>query len=151
METFSLVLNSSNSTNRTGTLLAYVYQTDWARVIPPAYKHRKFDVTWTFRSDLQATSLPETMLVYCDIGFVNCVDQSGAFSNLLGAIVPGQFLAAAAAYGYSSDNDMNNRFSSAYPSNQNVAVTLTDITNATVANYNVNYILQLFFTLIPEE
>ena len=50
-DTFNLILNSQNSTNRTGSLNSYTYYINWSSVLPEMNKTtpQTFNVTWTLK------------------------------------------------------------------------------------------------------
>ena len=143
-EYYTLVLNSTNSVNRTGTAPTYSYYINWDTILPTKYS--KYSVNFCFSSFVVTTPFTELYTVNIIFGTTSVYNQAPSQSQFLGFVHP--YLASSTAcYAVSNLND-NSDVNIRYPTNRLITVT---IGNANLSSSTINitdYILTLQFTPI---
>lgn len=151
LKSFNLVLNSNDSTNRTGVSIGnYNYLINWDSVIPREYHKESFEVRFSFCSS-SSTQQTEAYLLYCDFGGIpiNTKDQNMMVSNFLG-VIPWQntFVDADTIKTFwQADFQFNAPIVINYPRNNYLSVRLQDQASPFVINLE-NYVLVLNFKVI---
>ena len=85
-ESYTIILNTSLATNRTGDHITSTYQINWNSLLPPNVK--KFAMTASVRTALTSTALSAAVLVNINGIGTYCMDQTGSRSSAVLAIVP---------------------------------------------------------------
>jgi hypothetical protein len=151
MESFTLLLQSANSSNRTGSSTsAYTYDVNWDAIIPSKYKNRQFNVSFTFFSTPQATNQDITQISINYSGKTGLYNQSTSNTNIVGVAVPVVYTQGTEYSYLMADVNTNSSFSSGYPSSNYITVNLYEnATYLTAPNPAIyDYSLFLKFTLI---
>lgn len=86
-ESYTVILNTSLATNRTGDHVSSTYQINWNSFLPADVK--RFSMTASVRTALTATVLSAAVLVNITGVGTYCMDQTGSRSSAVLAIVPG--------------------------------------------------------------
>ena len=141
---YTLVLNSTNSSNRTGTAPTYSYNINWDAIFPENLRNKKFAVSFVFSSLVVTTPFTEVYTVNINFGTTNVYNQTPSQSAFLGFLYP--YMTSATAYFAMATINDNSPITISYPVNRNITVS---IGNANLASSTVNitnYILTLRFT-----
>ena len=141
-EYYTLVLNSTNSVNRTGTAPNFTYNINWDSVLPDK-RYTKYKVNFSFNSLVVATPFTEIYTINVIFGTTNVYNQMPSQSAYIGCVHPYN-TSATSYYAIANIND-NPDITIAYPSNRLITVS---IGNANLASSTVNitdYILTLQF------
>lgn len=85
-ESYTLVLNTAISTNRTGSADNSTYSINWDSFLPPGVS--RFALTVSIRTLLTATVLNSTAVVYLDGLGLYAIDQTGARTSACLSIIP---------------------------------------------------------------
>jgi hypothetical protein len=147
-ESYSLIINSQNATNRdnsSGNINSYKYYINWDSVLPKKYS--TFNVGFTLKSINTATNITVNALVNINFGQSNMSDQTNNPSQSLGIAYPVvvQQTAVAWNYYYNSTLNDNQPVTISYPVNQFITVSFTNF-DLTTALTMYHYVLQLTFT-----
>jgi len=143
---YTLFLNSTNSTNRTGTAPQFTYNINWDSILPRDLINKKFEVSFNFSSLVVAAAFTEIYTINVNFGTTNVYNQTPSQSGFLGFLYP--YMTSANAYFAMANVSDNSSVVVSYPSNRSITVT---IGNANLASATVNitdYILTLQFTPI---
>jgi hypothetical protein len=165
IETFTLILNSSDATNiiNNSSIKAYSYSINWEAVIPKSkiqnYEASKFNVYFSFVSNIATTnlSLVNSAYISANFGKSNSIDNRMTQTNLLGFLQPIVYskysnyptntITDYYQY-YIANNQDNSPTTISYPHNSQIIITIAD----TDSSYNAvnigNYILKLTFEQI---
>jgi hypothetical protein len=138
IENYTILLNSQNSTNRdisSGNLNSYKYYVNWDSVLPKHYN--KFEVSFCFKSIIQATAITENVILSVDFGHTNMNDQTANPSSYLGVIYP---VINGTNYYYNANKNDNFNITISYPTNNFINVKFTDFDLTTAVMYN--YVLK---------
>jgi hypothetical protein len=141
---YTLVLNSTNSSNRTGTAPTYSYNINWDAIFPQNLRDKKFAVSFVFSSLVVTTPFTEVYTVNINFGTTNVYNQTPSQSAFLGVLY--SYMTNATAYFAMANINDNSPVTICYPTNRIITVS---IGNANLASSTVNitdYILTLQFT-----
>jgi hypothetical protein len=145
-ETYSLIINSQNATNRISNadLTKYQYYINWSSVLPKNYQ--TYNVGFTLKSVNTATQITVNALVSINFGQTNMSDQNGP-STYLGIAYPVVVQQSAVLWNYFYNSTLNDNQSVtiSYPTNSILTVSFTNF-DLTTALTMYNYVLQLTFT-----
>jgi hypothetical protein len=141
---YTLVLNSTNSSNRTGTAPSFSYNINWDAIFPQNLRDKKFAVSFVFSSLVVTTPFTEVYTVNINFGTTNVYNQTPSQSAFLGVLY--SYMTSATAYFAMANINDNSPVTISYPTNRIITVS---IGNANLASSTVNitdYILTLQFT-----
>jgi hypothetical protein len=143
---YSLCLNSQNTTNRTGSSIDnYTYTIDWSKVLPTKYK--TYNVTYKLKSVAVYTgSISGTGAININFDNTKIINQGGTSCSVVGIVEPNTYLVVSGSnYSWYYESVNNLPFTIFYPSTSslNVKFTAFDLTSVFTMQ---NYILQLNFT-----
>lgn len=148
-KTYTVVLNSQNTTNldTTGTIIAYTYKINWHNILP--FGVDKFDLTTTFKSRPTTAEMLETIMLSVNLGSTLVADQNTYSSSFLCSIIPKSFQGTAINYYYESNVIDDSSVTVSYPSNDFITVFIKKLDGSAVSTVGFpNYILSLTFTPI---
>ena len=141
---YTLVLNSTNSVNRTGTAPQFTYNINWDTIIPLNLRDKKFAVSFNFSSLVVAAAFTDIYTINVVFGATNVYNQTPSQSAFLGFLYP--YMTSVNAYFAMANVSDNSSVVISYPSNRSLTVA---IGNANLASSTVSitdYILTLQFT-----
>ena len=84
--THALVINSQNTTNRSGANVnSYTYYINWDSVLPQINKDKAqtFNLSWTLKSVSTATVLNKNAIVSINFGRSNTFDQTNSQCSVI--------------------------------------------------------------------
>ena len=154
-ENYTLFINSTNSTNRMGSLQRnYQYYINWNAVLPkPENINQKYLVKFTFKGLVQG-SFAEVYTLNIDFGGSNMYDQSTSKSTYLGLLSPIVNNTASAAgsntvYFYLNAKPTDNSpITIEYPNNSLITVNIVNANISSGTTFNNEYYLTLEFIQI---
>jgi hypothetical protein len=148
---YTLVLNSQNSTNRTGSNInSYTYYINWDVVLDRI--HQNYSVGFTLKSVNTSTSITVNGFVSINFGRSNCYEQSNSQTSKIGFFYPVCVQQTQTTFNYffnATSND-NSPIEIAYPSNKFINVVFSDFNPSTTSFTMYDYVLELTFTPIPK-
>ena len=156
-KSYTLLLNSANTVNRSGAgTTSYSYYVNWQSVLPSSCK--KFDVSYSLKSQMTATLQSNIILLSCNIGNQTTYDQTYSQTPIICAITPESNPATVpdvVQYYYQSLITDESGFMIGYPQNSNLEIKILNPTPtagvyALAASFP-HYVLQLTFTEIEED
>jgi hypothetical protein len=160
-EVYSLILNSSDTTNliSTPSLKSYQYFINWETVIPKKYESKKFNVSFSFISNIQLSSSNSmnTGILSSNFGKTNTFDNKMTETAVLGYIQPIVYSKWADAptntivgyyYYYLANNQDNAPTTINYPTNNFLTIRITDADPTLTFVVMQNYSIRFSFTLI---
>ena len=80
-ESYTLVLNSTNATNRTGTAPNFTYLVNWETILE---KQCSYSISFSFHSTVVASAFTELYTLSINFGSSNVYSQSASPFNQLG-------------------------------------------------------------------
>ena len=146
-ETYTLVLNSQNATNRIGTVKnKYQYYVNWSSFLPkPENINQKYSVKFTCTT-LSTASIPDIFSLNIDFGGSNCYDQSNSKSTFMGLMYP---IGNNGTYYYiQSKYSDNGAVTIEYPNNNMITIGLNSIVNGSANTWATESYIVLEFTPI---
>lgn len=151
-KTYTLLLNSQNSVNRSGTTTTnYTYYVNWKAVLPTECK--KFDVSYSLKSVLGTTLLTDVVLLSMNIGNQSTYDQTYSQTPIVCALNPSSNVGTVYYYYQSNVTDQCG-FMVGYPQNSFLNIKLlnsTPVNGAYALTTSFpDYILQISFTEIED-
>jgi hypothetical protein len=155
-KTYTLLLNSANAVNRTGSGVAnYTYYVKWNTLLP--FNVKRYDVSFSLKSTLTSTIQSAPILVSANIGTQTTYDQSSTQCPIIGAVIPKSNPGTTVYFFYESMITDQSGFMINHPGENNFLNIrlLNSIPDAngiysdTLA-FPTSYILQLSFTEILE-
>ena len=143
-EYYTLVLNSTNSVNRTGTAPTYTYYINWDTILPSKYS--KYSVNFCFSSFVAGSIFTDLYTININFGTTSVYNQAPSQSQFLGFVHP-YAINTIFCYAVSNLND-NSDVNIRYPTNRFITVTIANA-NLSLSSVNItDYILTLQFTPI---
>jgi len=150
-DTFNLILNSQNSTNRTGSLNSYTYFINWSSVLPEMNKTlpQTFNVTWTLKTINTSTNQTQSALVDVNFGQTNTCTQENQPSTIIGYIYPVPVQQSSTTWNYYlTATPYDNLVTTiSYPVNNFITVKFSDFNSGTAFTM-LNYVLILNFEAV---
>jgi hypothetical protein len=154
-KTYTLLLNSTNAVNRTGSgNQNYTYYVKWNALLP--FDVKKYDVAWSLKSACSSTLQSLPLLVSVNIGNQTTYDQTSMQTSIIGCINPKSNPGSTIYFYYESNITDQCGFVINHPGENNyLNVRILNVTPSTDGVYNdassfLNYVLQLSFTEIIE-
>jgi hypothetical protein len=155
-KTYTLLLNSANAVNKTGTGNDCTYYVNWASFLPKEVK--KFDVSYSFKSTLTSTLQSSVLLLSANIGNQTTFDQTYSQTPILCALTPYSNPGATIYFFYESKVTDECGFMIGYPQNNFLNIRILAVAPDANGNYSLassftgmTYILQLCFTEIEDD
>lgn len=147
-EYYSLVLNSTISTNiiNNTSRNSIQYFINWASVLPD--KYQRYNLTFTFTTDYVALSTSASQAfgsISVNFGNAGVVGQNSATSTFIGQYIQyiGYCVSNTPVILYAAGSQDNPPTTISYPQNNIITVNITDVRNS--GNLIPNYILRLCF------
>ena len=110
-EYYTLILNSTNSINRTGTAPTYSYYINWDTILPTKYS--KYSVNFCFNSFVVTTAFTELYTININFGTTSVYNQIPSQTQCLGFVHP-----------YSTSSTSYSDVNIMYPTNRLITVTI---------------------------
>jgi hypothetical protein len=154
-ENYTLLLNSTNATNRIGAAQRnYQYYINWNAILPkPENINQKYLVKFSFMCLAQVSATTEVFQLFIDFGGSNMFDNSNSKTTFLGFMYPMVNQGASTTgtntvYGYITAKATDNiPVTVEYPNNSLITVNIANV-NLYGAGFGKDYILTLEFTAI---
>jgi mevalonate kinase len=156
-KTYTLLLNSANSVNRSGTAVTdYTYYVNWASFLPQNVE--RFDVSYSFKSTLTSTLQSSVVLLSANIGNQTTYDQTYSQTPILCALTPYSNPGSTINFFYESKVTDECGFMISYPQNNNLSIRILNaipdangLYSSAASFTGMSYILQLSFTEIEKD
>jgi hypothetical protein len=148
--THALVINSQNTSNRSGANVnSYTYYINWDSVLPRIDKDKAqtYNLIWTLKSVSTATVLSKNAIVSINFGRSNTFDQTNSQSSVIGYVFP---QICGANYYFTSSTFDNIKTVLTYPSSNFITITFSDFLTST-AFVMYDYVLILNFEPIENK
>ena len=146
-ETYTLVLDTQNSTNRLGSNnYSRQYNVNWSAILPkPENISQKYQLRFTLTS-LSTASLGDIFSVSIDFGGSNVYQQSNSKGTFLGLVYP---IGNNGTYYYFQSKACDNLpVTVEYPNNSLITVSINSIVSGSANTFGVHSVLVLEFTPI---
>lgn len=143
---YTLILNSANATNRTGTLNnGYTFYVNWSSIMPyiEDVEYHKYILKWTFY-DVPQVAATGNLQISVNFGHSLVNDQSGSTSSIIGIVHP--VLVSGNYYLTANIND-NADIIISRPTNNFITVNFYELSGAS-HNKTQDYVLALTFEQI---
>lgn len=153
-KTYTLLLNSGNTVNRSGTVTNdYTYYVNWSSFLPKEVK--KFDVSYSLKSYMTSTLQTNIVLLSANIGNQTSYDQTYSQTPIICAITPKSNPGSTVYFYYETFITDESGFVISYPQNNYLNIKILNPTPVngvySSATDFPDYVLQLSFTEIEDD